>query len=181
MFQKQNQQLVLDTIAGILEATQETYASHLLTLLDSTNRIFVAGVGRSKLVGNFLAMRLMHCGYEVFVVGDVVTPSITANDLLIVISGSGETKQLHSLVRVAQKLGASTALLTARNNSTLGEFADQVFQIGTEDTYRQIKGLPMGTSFELAVLCFLEALICHLIREKKLPEEELRSRHANLE
>jgi 6-phospho-3-hexuloisomerase len=75
MFQRQNQQLVLDKISEILDATKETHADDLTALLDRARRVFIAGAGRSKLVGNFLAMRLMHGGYDVSVVGEIVTPS----------------------------------------------------------------------------------------------------------
>ncbi|MCP4506434.1 MAG: 6-phospho-3-hexuloisomerase, partial [Fuerstiella sp.] len=65
MYQRQNQQLVLDRISEVLDTTGESYADRLTKSLDDANRIFIAGAGRSKLVGNFLAMRLMHAGYEV--------------------------------------------------------------------------------------------------------------------
>ena len=38
------------------------------------------------------AMRLMHLGFVVYVIGDVTTPSINEDDCLIAISGSGETR-----------------------------------------------------------------------------------------
>ncbi|MDF9393271.1 hypothetical protein [Methylococcus capsulatus] len=41
--------------------------------------------------------------------------------------------------------------------------------------------MPMGTVFELSTLLFLEATISHIIHEKGIPEEEMRTRHANLE
>jgi D-arabinose 5-phosphate isomerase GutQ len=39
----------------------------------------------------------------------------------------------------------------------------------------------MGTTFELSTLSFLEAYISHVIHEKGIPEEVMRTRHANLE
>ena len=181
MWQQSNQQLILDTIKNTLDATKETHAEQLTEWLDRAKRIFVAGAGRSKLVGNFLAMRLMHGGYDVSVVGEIVTPSIKEGDLLIVISGSGETEQLVAFTNRAKELGASVILITAKSGSTIGDQADAVFQIGSEKSYGKVKGMPMGTVFELSTLCFLEALISHIIWEKEIPEEEMRSRHANLE
>ena len=181
MFQRQNQQLVLDKIAEVLDATDESYADHLTELMDDANRIFIAGAGRSKLVGNFLAMRLMHGGYNVSVVGEITTPAITEGDLLITISGSGETEQLIAFTRRARALNASIVLITAKVDSTIGDLADHVFQIGFPDVYAKVKGMPMGTVFELSTLCFLEALISHIVWEKGLPEEEMKTRHANLE
>ena len=90
MWQLQNQQLVIGKISEILDATDESYAEKMTEMLDSAKRIFVSGAGRSKLVGNFFAMRLVHGGYDVSVVGEIVTPSIKNGDLLIIISGSGE-------------------------------------------------------------------------------------------
>src|SRR5665811_559677 len=97
-----HQQLIIEKISGILEATDNTYEVKLTSLLDSAKRIFIAGAGRSRLVGNFFAMRLVHGGYDVSVVGEIVTPSIKAGDLLIIISGSGETEQLISLIHISE-------------------------------------------------------------------------------
>jgi D-arabinose 5-phosphate isomerase GutQ len=41
--------------------------------------------------------------------------------------------------------------------------------------------MPMGSVFELSTLCFLEALISHIVWEKAIPEEKMKERHANLE
>jgi len=176
-----HQQLILDKITGILEATQEDYDEKLTAMLDAAGRIFIAGAGRSKLVGNFFAMRLVHGGYNVNVVGEIVTPSIKAGDLLIVISGSGETEQLVAFTKSAKKVGAKIMLISSRASSTIGDMADGVFQIGREDLYGKVVGMPMGTVFELSTLLFLESTISHIIHEKGIPEEIMRERHANLE
>ena len=181
MFQRQNQQLILDRISAVLDATAETHADSLTALLDEADRIFIAGAGRSKLVGNFLAMRLMHAGYDVSVVGEIVTPAIRPGDLLVTISGSGETEQLIVFTKRASVLGAKVVLITTNSRSTIANLADAVFQIGKSDVYGSVKGMPMGTTFELSALCFLESLISHIIWEKGVPEEEIRTRHANLE
>lgn len=181
MFQRQNQQLILERISAVLDATAETHAESLTARLDEADRIFIAGAGRSKLVGNFLAMRLMHAGYDVSVVGEIVTPSIRPGDLLVTISGSGETEQLIAFTKRACSLEAKVVLITAKSESTIADLADAVFQVGTPDVYGSVKGMPMGTVFELSTLCFLESLISHIIWEKGVPEEAMRTRHANLE
>ena len=176
-----HQQLILDKITGILEATEESYDEKLTAMLDEAGRIFIAGAGRSKLVGNFFAMRLVHGGYNVNVVGENVTPSIKQGDLLIVISGSGETEQLIAFTKSAKKVGAKIMLISSRAVSTIGDMADGVFEIGREDLYGKVVGMPMGTVFELSTLLFLESTISHIIHEKGIPEEIMRERHANLE
>lgn len=176
-----HQQLVVEKISSILEATDNTYDVQLTRLLDDAKRIFIAGAGRSKLVGNFFAMRLVHGGYDVSVVGEIVTPSIKSGDLLIIISGSGETEQLIAFTKNAKKVGANIVLISAKSDSTIGDLADAVFQIGRAEQYGKVYGMPMGTVFELSTLLFLEATISHIIHDKGIPEEVMRERHANLE
>jgi len=176
-----HQQLIIEKISSILEATDDSYDARLTQLLDGAKRIFIAGAGRSKLVGNFFAMRLVHAGYDVSVVGEIVTPSIKAGDLLIIISGSGETEQLIAFTKSAKKVGADIVLISSRAESTIGDLSSAVFQIGRQELYSKVRGMPMGTVFELSTLAFLEATISHIIHEKGIAEEEMRERHANLE
>lgn len=173
--------LILDKITGVVGATDAGYDEKLTKMLDSAHRVFIAGAGRSALVARFFAMRLMHGGYNVFIVGEIVTPSIQKGDLLIVISGSGETETMIAYTKRARELGAGIALISTKASSTIGDMAGTVFQIGTPDQYTKTLGMPMGTTFELSTLIFLEAIISHIIHEKGIPEEEMRTRHANLE
>ncbi len=110
-----------------------------------------------------------------------MTPSIRLGDLLVIISGSGETEQLIAFTRNAKKVGAQIVLISARTKSTVGEMADAIFQVGKDDLYGKVVGMPMGTVFELSTLVFLEATISHIIHAKGIPEEIMRERHANLE
>ena len=181
MWQQENQRLIVSKISKILDATNDTYAEEITTMLDESKRIFISGAGRSKLVGNFLGMRLMHSGYDVSMVGEIVTPSIKAGDLLIIISGSGETEQLIAFTNKAKSVGAKIVLICSKSQSTIGDMADGVFQVGNDSSYSAVKGMPMGTVFELSTLCFLESVVSHLIWEKEIPEEKMRERHANME
>jgi 6-phospho-3-hexuloisomerase len=176
-----HQKLIIDKIASILDATEKSHDVRLTEMLDGARRIFIAGAGRSKLVGNFFAMRLVHGGYDVSVVGEIVTPSIKNGDLLIIISGSGETEQLIAFTKSAQKVGAKIVLISAKSSSTIGDMADAVFTVGSPEQYGKVVGMPMGTVFELSTLVFLEAIISHIIHDKGIAEEVMRERHANLE
>ncbi|MEW6039480.1 MAG: bifunctional 3-hexulose-6-phosphate synthase/6-phospho-3-hexuloisomerase [Pseudomonadota bacterium] len=172
---------IVSKISGVLGATDKTYEARLTGLLERSRRVFVAGAGRSGLVGRFFAMRLMHGGYQAYLVGEIVTPSIQKGDLLIVISGSGETETMIAYAKKAKEKGANIALISTRDKSTIGDMADMVFRIGTPEQYGRVVGMPMGTTFELSTLVLLEATISHIIHTKKIPEEQMRTRHANLE
>lgn len=173
--------LLLNKITDILGVTDDSYEATLVSMCDKAKRIFITGAGRSRLVGNFLGMRLMHSGYEAYIQGEIATPSIREGDLLIVISGSGETTQLVSFANKAKSEGANVVLICSKSKSTIGDIADQTIQIGNDDSFAATKGMPMGTMFELSTLIFLEAAISYLIHEKDIAEADMRYRHANME
>ena len=70
----------------------------ILQVRNSKNKIFVYGAGRSGFVGRCFAQRLMHLGIKSCFVSDAVTYQYTKNDLLVLISGSGETTSSTAIV-----------------------------------------------------------------------------------
>ncbi|HSH97283.1 MAG: 6-phospho-3-hexuloisomerase [Methylophilaceae bacterium] len=178
-----SQQLILDKITNVLKATPTNLEADLLKIVDEAGRIFIGGAGRSGLVSRFFAMRLVHSGYKVSMVGEIVTPSIQSGDLFIVISGSGETETLLPLVRKAKSQGAKLVVISMKAKSTMADLADLVVPVGANNTdlFAKTHGMPMGTTFELSTLVFLESAIATLVDKKGLTEEGMRAIHANLE
>lgn len=176
-----HRQLIIKKISSVLEATNSSYEAELTGMLDKASRIFITGAGRSGLVARFFAMRLMHGGYEVYIVGEIVTPSIREGDLFIVITGSGETETMIAFTKRAKKIGAKIVTISTKSKSTIADLSDLTIQIGTPDQYEKIPTMPMGTTFELSTLLFLEAIVAHIISEKGIAEESMRATHANLE
>lgn len=72
----------------IADDEADKLADHIL----SSNQIFTAGAGRSGLMAKSFAMRMMHLGLNAYIVGETLTPPLHDGDLVIIGSGSGETK-----------------------------------------------------------------------------------------
>ena|SRR3989344_1803531 len=176
-----HQKLILDKLESVLQVTDSSLEGKLIDIVDKAKHIFVTGAGRSGLVSRFFAMRLTHSGYKVSMVGEIVTPSIQSGDLLIVISGSGGTETLMPLLKKAKSVGAKIAVVSMKKQSAMAELADLVCQVGNDDSFGKVLGMPMGSVFELSTLMFLEAVISRIIHEKNLTEEGMRVIHANLE
>lgn len=172
---------ILRSVENVLGGSDEQDVHRLLTVIDAARRVFIGGAGRSALAARFFAMRLMHCGYTVFVVGEIVTPAVAAGDVLIVLSGSGATETLQPIARKARAAGARVALITMQADSPLGALATEVTLLGADGSARARHGMPMGTVFELSALIFLESVVYRIISSQGLTEEVLRTRHANLE
>ncbi|MFM9836133.1 MAG: 6-phospho-3-hexuloisomerase [Methylophilaceae bacterium] len=176
-----NQKLILDRLTTILGETDKGYAAKLRALVDGAGRIFIGGAGRSGLVSRFFAMRLVHSGYQVNMVGEIVTPAIKAGDLLVIISGSGGTETLMPLVKKAKSVGAKFCVVSMKSKSAMQEVADLNIQIGNDSSFPITNGMPMGAQFELSSLLFLESVIADIVNAKNLTEEGMRAIHANLE
>ena len=72
--------------------------------LHDARRIFTLGAGRSGIALNMTAMRLMHLGLTVHVVGEATAPAIETGDVLLVASGSGSTTGIVSAARTAHEV-----------------------------------------------------------------------------
>lgn len=158
----------------------------LIDAIEDVRSIFVMGAGRSGFVAKAFAMRLMHLGYNVYVVGETVTPRIKKEDLLIAISGSGETTSVVNISRKAKELiGSKLVAITQNKDSTLAKMSDIVVllkgktKMEKNDEIARIA--PLGTMFELTALIFLDGLIAELMKIKNLTEKDLEARHAVLE
>jgi len=178
----------------VIEELNTEEVENLIQAILNSERVFLYGAGRSGLVAKAFAMRLMHLGINVYVVGEIVTPAIGNKDLMITISGSGETTSIVTAGKIAKGAGAKLAVITSYPNSTLGRMADIVVVVkgrtkleGEKDFFvRQIKGdhyplAPLGTLFEIATLIFLDSLIVELMVRLGKKEEDLRKRHTQLE
>jgi 6-phospho-3-hexuloisomerase len=78
----------------------------------SAKRVYVTGAGRSGFIARAFGMRLMHIGYEAYVVGETITPAFRPGDLLVAFSGSGETHSILSICETAKSLGGTVCLIT---------------------------------------------------------------------
>jgi 6-phospho-3-hexuloisomerase len=154
----------------------------------------VMGAGRSGLVGRAFAMRLLHLGYNSYVLGETIVPAIGKNDLVISISGSGRTKLILTAAEAAKEAGAKLIAITSYYDSPLAKISDIVVEVPGRTKYsknedyfaRQILGIteplaPLGTLFEDTAQIFLDGVIAELMIRLKKTEEDLRLVHANIE
>ena len=101
----------------------------ILTAHRENKRIFLTGAGRSGLVASAFAMRLMHLDFTVYVIGEIVTPAVESDDLVIAISGSGETSPISEMSTIIKEKGTKLAVVTSNKDSRLGSLADVTVQI----------------------------------------------------
>ncbi|MGV8852850.1 MAG: 6-phospho-3-hexuloisomerase [Rhodoglobus sp.] len=155
-----------------------------IDLLSAASRVFVLGSGRSGLALRMLAMRLMHLGLTVHVVGEVTTPAIAAGDVLLAASGSGTTTGVIRSATTAADAGASVIAITTAADSPLATLAQVAVVIPAaqkQDHAGTRSAQYSGGLFEQALLLLGDALFHVLWEESGASAEELWPRHANLE
>lgn len=169
-------------------------AEVLVDLYHRKGKVLVMGAGRSGLVGKAFAMRLLHLGFNSYVLGETIVPSISRGDVAVAISGSGRTGLIVEAADAAKKVGAYVIAITTYPESPLGQLADLVVmvpgrsKVSKMDDYfaRQILGLheplaPLGTLFEDTAMLLLDGVIYYLMMKLNVTEDEMRNRHANIE
>ena len=196
LFMDQMADSIKKTVATISRDETSAFFNHLL----STRRIYVAGAGRSGIIARAFAMRLLHLGFDVYVVGETITPALQKGDTLVMFSGSGETHTMATFCETVKGLGGFVCLVTASPDSTMSRMADIVVNLGDLTGYyhgdtatfeeRQVTGqyrsvaaafAPLGTMFETLALVFSDAVISALMEAKKEGALELKRRLSNTE
>jgi len=190
-----------EILAGAEKAIKELNLAQVEKMIEliieaKDRKIFVVGMGRSGFVGRAFALRLMNLGFNVYFLGETITPAAGKDDLVIAISGTGMTKLVLSAATAAKEIGTKVVAITSYKDSTLGQIADQIVLIGgrtkmgwpREEDYlaRQILGereplSPLGSIFENNCMVFLDGLIVELMYRMKKNENDLKVRHATIE
>ncbi len=167
-----------------------------LMLHAKTKKIFTVGMGRSGFVARAFALRLMNLGFNVYFLGETITPAARKGDLLMAISGTGSTKMVLTAGAAAKEIGAKVIAITSFPRSALGNLADLVIEIKgrtkagkpKEEDYlaRQILGereplTPLGSIFENNCMVFLDSLVVELMHRMGRTEADLKRRHATIE
>jgi 6-phospho-3-hexuloisomerase len=89
--------LSIENLTDVIDKLDLEAIKALLQKTIDSNHVFVMGAGRSGLVAKAFAMRLMQLGLSVYVVGEITTPAVLPQDVVIAISGSGETHTVADL------------------------------------------------------------------------------------
>lgn len=166
-------------------------------LIDAREKkIFTVGMGRSGFVARAFALRLMNLGFNVYFLGETITPAAEKGDVLVAISGTGTTKMVLTAAAAAKEICATVVAITSFPQSPLGQMVDFTVTIRgrtkaglpKEEDYvaRQIIGereplTPLGSIFEDNSMVFLDSLVVELMHRLGRTEADLKRRHATLE
>ena len=178
-------QTVLNELSTVAKGLEDREYQTFVKMLLGAKNIHLAGQGRSFLVAEAFAMRLMHLGLSAYVVGGPTTPSVSTGDVLIACSGSGTTAITRLQAESSQKAGAGVVAVTCRPDSPIGRLADLVVHIpavekASQSAAQQSIQLP-GTLFEQALFVFFDSAIVTLRKVLNKSNADMMTLHSNIE
>lgn len=171
------EQAALETLKPFIN---ENFQQACQLILACKGRVVVMGMGKSGHIGNKIAATLASTGTPAFFVhpaeashGDL--GMITANDVVIAISNSGEAHEILSILPVLKRLHIALISITANGQSSLAQFANVSLEIG-----KSVEACPLGlapTSSTTATLVLGDALAVALLAARGFTAEDFALSH----
>lgn len=168
------------TIAALSERLDDNFSDACEILLHCQGRIVVTGMGKSGHIGNKIAATFASTGTPAFFVhpgeashGDM--GMITAKDVVLAISYSGENPEINTLLPLLKRMGVPLISLTGRAHSTLAKRANINLDVHVEK-----EACPLGlapTSSTTATLVMGDALAVALLKKRGFTAEDFALYH----
>lgn len=177
---------VIDEVISHLQALRaqlsESELEAFIEEVRNAKKVFVCGAGRSGYVARCFAQRLMQIGYEAFFVGDTTTPAAARGDLLVAVTGSGETPSVITMLRLAKDIGMRSAVITTRERSSAASLANLKLKVpGKTKMLEKVTHAPFTSLFDIATLTVLDGVTAELMARKGVTDQDIQRTHANLE
>ena len=175
---------VLETEAAAITALAPRLDAHFTAacalLLACRGRVVVMGMGKSGHVANKIAATLASTGTPAFYVhpgeashGDM--GMITGEDVVLILSNSGETVELIIILPLIKRLGVKLVALTGQANSTLAKAADVHLDVSVAQEACPLNLAP--TASTTAALAMGDALAVVLLSTRGFTEEDFARSH----
>eukprot|EP01023_Acetabularia_acetabulum_P012186 TRINITY_DN15694_c0_g2_i2.p1 TRINITY_DN15694_c0_g2~~TRINITY_DN15694_c0_g2_i2.p1 ORF type:complete len:267 (+),score=25.64 TRINITY_DN15694_c0_g2_i2:92-802(+) len=184
-FQHLGKQALKET-SNVLTKMSDDKMEEFLSMVMQANNICCLGVGREGLCMQGLAMRLFHLGLKCSYVGEMTAACLGAGDLLIVSAGPGFFPSVDAIATVAKNAGAKVLLFTSLQDSKMCNYANCTILIPArtmaeveDEEYQSV--LQLGSAYELALWTTFDILALLLQNRMNISDDQMSSRHTNME
>ena len=158
--------LEANEINALANRLNSHFSDAVALILQCKGRVVVSGMGKSGHIGGKIASTFASTGTPAFFMhpaeashGDL--GMITAGDIVIALSNSGESDELLAIITPLKRLGASIIAITGNDASTLAQAADihlsasvtkEACPLGLAPTSSSTVALALGDALALCVL-----------------------------
>lgn len=169
-----------EAIADLIDHLDGRFEQAVELLFGCKGRVAVTGMGKSGLIGRKIAATFCSTGTPAYFLhasealhGDLGV--LTAGDVLLAISSSGETEELIELLEAVKRLRIKLVTLTGKPQSTLALASDAVLDIGVKEEACSLNLAP--TASTAAALAMGDALAIALLERRGFREEDFAALH----
>lgn len=156
-----------EAVLELVPRIDANFASAVEMILQCPGRTVITGMGKSGIIGRKMAATLASTGTPSFYLhpaegihGDL--GMVTAGDVVIALSNSGETGEVLNILPSLRRIGAKIIAMVGNDASTLAKNADVVLNVGVSK-----EACPLGlapTSSTTAALAYGDALALALLQ-----------------
>jgi arabinose-5-phosphate isomerase len=169
-----------EAIASLIDRLDARFEKAVELLHACKGRVVVTGLGKSGLVGRKLAATFASTGTPALFLhtgealhGDL--GMVTATDVMLAISASGETAELIELLETVKRLGVPLLALTANPKSTLAHASNIVLDIAVKEEACSLNLAP--TASTAAAMAMGDALAIALLERRGFNEQDFAALH----
>lgn len=173
-------QIEKDAIEAMLPRIGEDFSKACRLMLECRGRIVVVGMGKSGHIARKISATLASTGTPAFYVhpgeashGDM--GMITADDVVLAISNSGETAEVITLLPLFKRMGAAVISMTGKSSSTLAQAAEVNLNTGVDKEACPLDLAP--TSSTTTQLVMGDALAIALLEARGFTAEDFAFSH----
>ena len=167
-------------IANLSHRLTDDFEKSINAILESSGKLIVSGMGKSGIIGKKIAATLASTGTPSFFLhqgeayhGDL--GMIEENDIVLLISNSGETDEVLKLIPFLKHQKNCTISMSGNNDSTLAKNTNYHLNIAVEKEACPLFLAP--TSFTTATLVMGDALAVTLMKLRDFKEENFAKFH----
>jgi arabinose-5-phosphate isomerase len=164
-----------EAIKALSGRIDKSFLTAVEIIAQCRGRVIISGMGKTGLIGRKMAATFSSTGTPAIfmhsaeaVHGDL--GQVIRQDVLLVLSQSGETEETTRLLPLIKKIGAKIIAITGNPQSTLAKHSDVVLNVKV-----QKEGCPLGLApmaSTTAILVMGDALAACLIDRKKFRKED---------
>ena len=164
----------------LVDRLDGAFAEACRLCMNIDGRVVVTGMGKSGHIGGKIAATLASTGTPAFFMhpgeashGDL--GMITAHDLLLAVSYSGETSEVVTILPLVKRMGARLVSMTGKPSSTLARAADVHLDVSVSEEACPLNLAP--TASTTATLAMGDALAVALLESRGFTAEDFARSH----
>lgn len=167
-------------VAGLSKKLNSDFSDSIESILGTTGRLIICGMGKSGIIGKKIAATMASTGTPSFFMhpgeayhGDL--GMVSPDDVFIAISNSGETDEVVKLIPFLKDNGNVLIAMTGNPNSTLAQAANYHLDVGVEQEACPLQLAP--TASTTATLAMGDALAVTLMKARDFKPENFARFH----